>query len=111
MSDEYGNVELQSSSVKVLIPQRIENIVYKDAIDSLDARVKVLEKGGNLTAKDPNGSEVEDHNDFERRLAILEAKCKNIIIEDEPIVQSETLTLEERLQILERKCANIKIIE
>ena len=56
--------------------------------------------------------------DIERRLQILEAKCKNIVIEasvtesanDGINVQSEqTLTFEERLTILERKCANIKI--
>ena len=77
-----------------------------DKFDEVDERVKQLEKG-NLT-----------NPDFERRIAILEAKCKNITLESDIDVQSETLaeleprrdeslTLEERLQILERKCANI----
>ena len=99
-NDEMSDVELLKSSVKVFIPQVMENIVYKDVIDSLDERVKRLEKGGNLTA----------NPDIERRLLILEAKCKNIVINDEPMITSiNELTIEERLQILERKCANIHL--
>ena len=107
--DIFGEVQLLKSDVTVLVPQQMENLVYKDVVDALDERVKKLEKGGNLTSNE----------DIERRLAILEAKCKNIIVDDEVSVQSETtspmgaaqraLTVEERLQILERKCANINI--
>ena len=86
--------------MNVLIPQQIENIVYQDKFDSLDERVKRLEKGGNLT----------DVSGIERRLQILEEKCKNIIIDEDTLtVPNESMTIEERLQILERKCANIKI--
>ena len=49
--------------------------------------------------------------DIERRLAILEAKCKNMYIDtnEDISVHNDTLSIEERLQILELKCANIKI--
>ena len=51
-------------------------------------------------------------DDFERRLAVLEAKCRNIHIDGEDeinVTSNESLTIEERLQILERKCSSIKI--
>ena len=49
--------------------------------------------------------------EIERRLAILEMKCKNIVIDEDISVQNktQTLTVEERLAILERKCVNMKI--
>ena len=82
----------------------IENIVYKDELKALSDRVKKLEGNGGLT---------ETPNDFERRLSILEAKCRNIHVDEEINVTSlnetKALTLEERLQILERKCSNINV--
>ena len=67
-----------------------------DKFDEVDERITKLEKG-NLTA----------NPDIERRIAILEAKCKNIVVEDIPVTQNESLTFEQRLAILELKCANI----
>ena len=45
--------------------------------------------------------------EIERRIAILEAKCKNIDVDEDVNVPSESLTIEERLAILELKCANM----
>ena len=98
--DIFDEVELLASNVTVLIPQRIENLVYKDSIDSLSERVSKLEKGNSgLTSDD----------DIERRLAILEAKCAKITLEKPAMMSMNELTIEERLQILERKCASIEI--
>ena len=105
MKEEYNVIELLSSSVKVFIEQDIENIVYRDSFDELNERVKKLENGG-------SGGLMKPSDDFERRLAVLEAKCRNIHIDGEDeinVMSNETLTIEERLQILERKCSSIKI--
>ena len=67
-----------------------------DKFDEVDERITKLEKG-NLMA----------NPEIERRIAILEAKCKNIV-GDIPVAQSESLSLEQRLVILEQKCANIQ---
>ena len=97
--DMFDKVELVSSNVMTYKDSTSFNdIVYKDDVKSLNEKVDKL-INGNLTA----------NADIERRIAILEAKCKNIVLQDEPTVQTATLSLEERLQILERKCANINI--
>ena len=97
-----NNITVQSNTVLNAEYRGIKNIVYKNNLNALDERVKALEKG--------NGG-LSTNSDVERRLAILEEKCKNITLDDDVKVQSETQTLsvEERLSILERKCANINI--
>ena len=102
-SDEFREVTNVISNVKTYKEESsFDKLVYKDDLKVLNDRVDKLEKGGN---------NLTFNEDIERRLAILEAKCRNIIIDEVVSVQSEgrTLTIEERLTLLERKCANMKI--
>ena len=98
--DEFGKIELQSSTMKVMKKQEIMNIVYNNDIKALTDRVKNLETNGGLTGVSP---------DFERRLEIVEMKLRNIVIDEvEVSAEVHTLTLEQRIEIIERKCANIE---
>ena len=97
--DIFASVELLTSNVKTYKNKSsFKDIAYTDSFESLDERVTILEKQ-NLIA----------NADIERRIAILEAKCKNISIDSDIVTHTEsvTLTTEQRLRILELKCANI----
>ena len=97
--DMFDSVVLQSSSVKTLLPQNIETIVYKNDVESLNERITKLEQGNGLMLP----------NDFERRLVAVELKLKNIIIEsDINTIDVHNMSLEERLAMVELKCANIQ---
>ena len=92
--DTFREITNVTSNVKTHKDETVfDKIVYKDDLK------QILESNNASNA------------DIERRLSILEAKCKNIIIDNGVSVQSneQTLTIEERLTLLEAKCANMKI--
>ena len=98
--DAFTNIELSPSSP--MIP--VEDFEFDDShvLSSLAVKTLIDNSLKNFNTFNP---------DIERRLAILEAKCKNIVIDEDVNVQDKTqaLTVEERLAILERKCVNMKI--